>query len=96
MKRMLWGSAFSMFVCLLVLSAWLVISPHTSSAASGSADCGGGQKVHCCLSCENVTKCDCQDGVGCTATYTNGTTSQKRCDSFGNGIVIEEEGPGVN
>jgi hypothetical protein len=49
--------------------------------------------VLCCLSCSNVTKCDCTDGVGCTATYSDGTTSQKRCDSFDGGGPAMEEGP---
>jgi hypothetical protein len=90
MKRMLWGSALSAFVCLLVLSAWLVVNPRPSFAATGSAECGGGKKVLCCLSCSNVVRCDCTDGIGCAATYSDGTTSEKKCDNFGGGIGIEE------
>lgn len=29
MKRMLWGSALTVFVCLLAVSAWLVVNPRS-------------------------------------------------------------------
>lgn len=87
MRRVLLASAFSVCLCLLALSLWLAINPATASAATGSANCGGGWKVMCCYPCTDVVKCDCTDGVGCTATYKDGSTREKRCDSFDDGPV---------
>ena len=41
----------------------------------------------CCMDCSNVKKCDCTDGVGCTVTYNDGSTSEKKCDSSGGEIL---------
>ena len=87
MRRVLLGSALSVCACLLAVSLWLAINPRTAAAASGSADCGGGWKLMCCMDCSNVKKCDCTDGVGCTVTYNDGSMSEKRCDSFGGEIL---------
>ena len=90
MKRLLMASAFSVSLCLLALSLWLLINPSIALAATGSADCGGGKKVLCCVDCANVTKCDCEDGRGCTVTYSDKTTSEKLCTSFDGGPAMEE------
>ncbi len=66
-----------------------VNKPGTALAATGSADCGGGQKVQCCVDCSKVTRCDCQDGVGCTVTYDDDSTRKKLCSSF-DGPPVEE------
>ncbi len=89
MKRLLMASAFFVSVYLLALSFWLLINPGTALAATGSADCGGGQKVQCCVDCSKVTRCDCQDGVGCTVTYDDNSTRKKLCSSF-DGPPVEE------
>lgn len=89
MRRVLLGSALSVCACLLAVSLWLAINPRTAAAAEGSANCGGGWKLMCCMDCSNVKKCDCTDGVGCTVTYNDNTTSEKKCSSFG-GPAMEE------
>lgn len=83
MRRVLFGSAFSVCVCLLALSMWLAINPRTALAASGSAKCRDGGSVLCCMDCSRVTKCDCTDYEGCTATFSDGTTAEHKCSSFG-------------
>lgn len=90
MKRLLMASAFSLSLCLLALSLWLLITPRASLAATGSASCGDGKKVLCCVNCTNVKKCDCTDGRGCTVTYSDNTTSEKLCSSFEGGPELEE------
>ena len=82
MKRLLMASAFSVSLCLLALSLWLLTNHGTALAATGSADCGGGQKVQCCVDCSRVTRYDCQDGVGCTVTYDDNSTRKKLCSPF--------------
>lgn len=89
MKRLMVASALSVSLCLVALSLWLLLNPSTALAATGSADCGGGQKVLCCMDCSNVTKCDCTDGLGCTVTYNDNTTSKKLCSSFDGPLPVE-------
>jgi hypothetical protein len=72
---------------LSVVSTWLVLSPIPVLAAEGTADCGGFTKVRCAT---NAVRCVCQDGVGCTSYFADGSTSEAKCKNVG---ISMEDGP---
>lgn len=69
---------YSLSACLsmLVVSAWVVFSPVPALAAEGTANCGGFTRVRCA---DGAVRCVCQDGIGCTSYFADGTTSEAKC-----------------
>jgi hypothetical protein len=80
-------SALSLCLSLLAASAWVVLNPVSAFAADGKASCGGFTSVRCA---DGAVRCVCEDYVGCTSHFANGTTSEAKCKD-GNGFVMMEE-----
>jgi len=85
---------YALVACLSLsaASAWLILSPVPAFAAEGTAECGGYTRVKCA---ESATRCVCQDGIGCTSYFADGTTSVAKCKDA-TGIDMEEGGGGVD
>ena len=78
MKKLWFGCALSLCLCLLLLSGWLLINPTTAQAADGTAKCPGGSTV----SCEpGADRCRCEDYKGCTSYWDDGTKKETKCSS---------------
>lgn len=60
-------SLFLLRICMLIAIVSLLSVPTAVVAASGSAECPGGQTVSCA-----AYRCDCIDNVGCTGYDSNG------------------------
>jgi hypothetical protein len=52
---------------LLLTTAWLLTYPTPAFAAYGTADCGNGLVATC-----SAYRCNCIDGIGCTAIDERG------------------------
>lgn len=86
MKRVLLASIFSMCLGLLAASAWLLFNPVSAFAADGKANCGGFKTVSCS---SGAVRCVCEDYVGCTSTFADGSQSVASCKSD-DGPAMEE------
>lgn len=75
--------AFASALCLSVVTAtaYLLLTPVTAYAATGTAKCGGGWSV-VCPGNGTATRCDCTDYSGCTATFADGSTRTNSCDDW--------------
>jgi len=60
MKRTLLASAFSVCLCLLIVTTWLLLNPVTASAATCVALCRNADAVSC-----SGYKCSAADNFGC-------------------------------
>lgn len=80
MRKAWLASAATVFLGLLLTSAWLLLNPASAYAADGSARCGGTKVVHCEAA---ATRCVCEDYVGCTSYFANGSTKETKCDGGG-------------
>lgn len=80
MKRPLLASALSICFSLVAITSWLLLTPTPALAATGTANCSGGQTVSC-----SADACWCFDGYGCDACnkQSNGTykCTTTRCKS---------------
>jgi hypothetical protein len=76
----------SICLCLLVASAWIVFNPTPALAAEGTANCGGFTRVRCA---DGATRCVCEDGVGCTSYFANGSSSQALCKDANGPAPVE-------
>ena len=79
--------ALAACLSLSAAGAWLALNPAAVLAAEGTADCGGFTKVRCAT---GAVRCVCQDGVGCTSYFADGSSSEAKCKDAG---VALEEGP---
>lgn len=57
-----------LYICLFAAVVWLASTTTTVMAATGTAECGGGQVIYC-----SAYRCDCQNNVGCTGYDPNGS-----------------------
>lgn len=76
-----------LYVCLLLTAAWLLIMPAAVIAATGTANCGGGQVVTC-----EAYRCDCTDNVGCTGYDSNGNIVSSQTRQCSSDYQMEENG----
>ncbi len=74
MRRAWTASLLTICSGLVVATAYLLTTPPTASAATGTADCGGGITATC-----SGEICSCTDNVGCTSVDRNGTTTKVTC-----------------
>ena len=86
MKQVFLASVFSLCLVLIAASAYLLLSPTTAFAAEGTAKCGGLTSVRCA---DGAIRCVCEDGVGCTSYFANGSKSEASCKDAG-GPAMEE------
>lgn len=82
-------SQLSLYICLLVAVALLIVIPSTVLAATGTATCAGGTTVSC-----SAFKCVCTDYSGCTAYDASGKKEDIPCPapSSGHFGIEPEEG----
>ena len=80
-------SALSLCLGLLAASGWVVMNPVSALAADGTANCGGFKTVSCSA---GATRCSCEDYVGCTSYFADGTSKQTKCTE-GRGFAMVEE-----
>ncbi|MDQ3919385.1 MAG: hypothetical protein M3348_13015 [Acidobacteriota bacterium] len=91
MKRLF--SACLACLCLLVLSAYLLVVPVSADFADGTATCANGSKLSCsgnnCQSGDTVIEGGkvTQDGY-CNCTSNNGTSDQQSCHDAGGGFGL--------
>lgn len=71
-------SAFTIVLGLLAASGWLIFNPTTAFAADGTARCGGATTVRCEAA---ATRCVCEDFVGCTSYFSDGSSSTTKCSN---------------
>lgn len=89
MKKAWLASVFSVCLGLVLASAWLVFNPTSALAAEGTANCGGYTRVRCAT---GAVRCVCEDGVGCTSYFADGTKSEAKCkDADAGPLPIENE-----
>jgi hypothetical protein len=88
MRKMWKIYALAAGLMLSLASALLVLSPVPVLAADGTANCGGFTRVRCAAS---AVRCVCQDGVGCTSYFADGTTSEATCKDANGGPAMEED-----
>jgi hypothetical protein len=74
-----------LFVCLMLVFAWLVVQPPTTIAATGTADCAGGTSVTC-----NAYRCDCENNVGCTGYDSSGNVVSSQTHACSGGYAPME------
>lgn len=76
MRKAWLASAAAVLLGPLATSGWLLFNPSTALAADGKARCGGTSIV----TCEpGATRCVCEDYVGCTSYFSNGTSKETKC-----------------
>lgn len=86
MKKAFLASVFSACLGLIGASAWLLLSPATAFAAEGTARCGGFTSVRCA---DGAVRCVCEEGVGCTSYFADGTKSEALCKDADGPVPVE-------
>ena len=81
MRRTWLAFVFGLAVALVAATGYLLLTPVSALAATGSAKCPGGWEV-VCPGNGTATNCNCTDYSGCTATFADGSTRTNNCDDW--------------